>query len=96
MSRLWGAVVFVLLVISVFQTWRLERVRLEWATERAVTAEGAVKELTDTAATITALRGTFEEIMETANALPNADACGFDDGRVRALDAIQHPVPPAR
>ncbi|WP_226552990.1 hypothetical protein [Celeribacter naphthalenivorans] len=74
----------------------MERVRLAWATERAVTAEGAVKDLTDTAATITALRGEFEEIMETANALPNADACGFDDGRVRALDAIQHPVPPAR
>lgn len=89
MTRALAIALCAAVVAAGVQTWRLERVQRHYAVAEAEAASALAKQRADAAATITALRGDFEEIMEKANALPDADACGLDAGRVRALDAIR-------
>lgn len=71
------------------QTWRIERLKRTWAEVEVETTKALLKQKTDAAATISAMRGNFDDIMEQAGALPDADACGLSVGRVRGLNQIQ-------
>jgi hypothetical protein len=79
----------VAVVICGLQTWRIERLKRTWAEAEVETSKALLKQRTDAAATISAMRGNFDDIMEQAGALPDADACGLSADRVHGLNQIQ-------
>ena len=81
---LWAALVLAVAAAGV-QSWRLERLRTAWASDRATAAEVASMQLRQAQAQVAAARAALAEAKEAENALPNGDACGLDAGRVRLL-----------